>query len=97
MSDDVQRATCNACGAEATCTCGAPSTPPGQRLQGKLAANPAKSNRAIASEVGVSRMTVQRARSSGTSVPDERIIRGDGSAFGLRRPRRGGETGAGGG
>src|SRR5262245_51212378 len=59
---------CSACGASATasCDCNVPYVPAGTRAAAAVAANPDKSDRAIAAELGVGRMTVQRARKKST-------------------------------
>lgn len=67
---------CTKCGsmADATCDCGSPYIPAAARAAKAIVANPEKSNRTIANEIGVSHTTVQRARETGTCVPvDERI------------------------
>lgn len=60
----VQRLECIACGAEtnATCTCGVGYKPKAMLAAEAIKANPAKSNRMIAAELGVSEPTVRRAR-----------------------------------
>lgn len=60
----VQRMSCTGCGAEAnaSCNCGKPYVPKKQRAAEAIAANPQKSNRAIAKELGLSDDTVGRAR-----------------------------------
>jgi hypothetical protein len=60
------RLVCSDCGApgEGSCHCGAPYIPPGQRAAEAVKANPGKSDRAIAAEIGVSDRTVNRARTS---------------------------------
>jgi hypothetical protein len=57
---------CSECGAaaKAACNCGAPYIPAGQLAAKAIAANPQKSTRAIAEEIGVGTMTVSRARKS---------------------------------
>ena len=57
---------CSACGApgEGTCGCGAPYVKPGERAEAAVKANPDKSDRAIAEEIGVSDKTVGKARKS---------------------------------
>jgi hypothetical protein len=67
----VQRMSCTACGAEAnaSCDCGKPYVPAKQRAAEAIAANPRKSNVAIAEELGVGTETVRRARSEAGS-PD---------------------------
>jgi hypothetical protein len=60
----VHQMTCTGCGAEAnaSCNCGKPYVPKKQRAADAVAANPQKSDRAIAADIGVSPMTVNRAR-----------------------------------
>lgn len=57
---------CSACGAEAdaACNCGAPYVPASARAAAAIAKNPGKSDRAIATELGVNQSTVSRARKS---------------------------------
>jgi hypothetical protein len=63
----VQQMVCTGCGAEAVapCNCGKPCLPKKQRAADAIAANPQKSNRAIAEETGVSLGTVNKARQEG--------------------------------
>jgi hypothetical protein len=60
---------CTKCGsiADASCDCGSPYIPARERAAQAIAANPEKSDRAIAAEIGVGAMTVNRARAT---VPD---------------------------
>ena len=60
----VQRMACTACGAEAnaSCTCGVAYTPKSVRAAEAVKANPEKSDRAIAADLGVSHVTVGKAR-----------------------------------
>jgi len=69
----VQRMICTACGAEAnaSCNCGKPYMPAKQRAADAIAANPEKSNRAIAAEIGVSPGTVDNARKQ---LPNDRQL-----------------------
>lgn len=55
---------CSSCGApgEGSCRCGAPYVTPGDRAEAAVKANPEKSDRAIAKELGVSPTTVGKAR-----------------------------------
>lgn len=54
---------CSACGIDAGCNCGAPLMSKAQRAAEAIAANPQKSDRAIAKEIGASPTTVGQARS----------------------------------
>lgn len=60
----VQRLACSACGAEAnaSCNCGKPYIPAKQRAVEAVKANPQKSDRAIAADIGVAPNTVRAAR-----------------------------------
>jgi hypothetical protein len=72
----IQRIVCTGCGAEAnaSCNCGKPYVPKAARAADAVRANPEKSDRAIAAEIGVSPMTVNRARATVPDVTvDERI------------------------
>jgi hypothetical protein len=60
------RLQCSVCGMEASCDCGAPYVMPGERAAAAVAKNPEKSDRAIATDLGVSTPTVSRARKSST-------------------------------
>ena len=68
----VQRMVCTSCGAEAnaSCNCGKAYLPAKQRAAEAIAANPQKSNRAIADELGIGHVTVKRARDE-LGVSDE--------------------------
>ena len=57
---------CTRCGAEAdaACECGKPYEPASQRAAEAVKANPGKSDRVIAAEIGVGSNTVRRARKS---------------------------------
>jgi hypothetical protein len=59
---------CSSCGASARagCNCGVPYVPAGDRAAAAVAANPKKSDRAIAAEIGVGNATVSRARRKAT-------------------------------
>lgn len=72
---------CSVCGIDAGCNCGAPLMSKAQRAAEAIAANPRKSDRAIADEIGVSRETVRKERNSTDnqlSVNDEPRIGLDG-------------------
>jgi hypothetical protein len=71
----IQRMVCTACGAEASasCNCGVSYAPKSARAAEAIKANPEKSDRAIAAEIGVSHTTVQEAReATGNHLPVER-------------------------
>jgi len=55
---------CSSCGAAgiAACDCGAPYMPASARAAEAIAANPRKSDRAIAADLGINQSTVSRAR-----------------------------------
>jgi hypothetical protein len=82
----VQRLACTACGAEAhaSCNCGKPYVPAKLRAKEAIRANPQKSDRAIAADIGTSDMTVGRARKElgATDVAPEREGR-DGKVYRL--------------
>jgi hypothetical protein len=60
----VSRLICTGCGSEtnATCNCGLEYKPKSARAKEAVEANPEKSDRAIAAEIGVSDKTVAKAR-----------------------------------
>lgn len=60
---------CGAC-ADAACNCGAPYLPAGQRAMKAIEANPERSDRAIATELGIGNKTVSRARQQATVSHD---------------------------
>jgi hypothetical protein len=63
---------CTECGAEAYASCNCHKAYKPVDLAAKaIAANPSKSNRAIAAEIGVSEPTVRRARGASPDAPDE--------------------------
>jgi hypothetical protein len=64
----VVRLACTSCGAEAnaSCNCGKPYVPAMARAAKAIAENPQKSDRAIAKEIGVSNVTVSKARKEAT-------------------------------
>jgi hypothetical protein len=70
--------TCSACGADRGCDCSAPAI---EKAAAAIAANPRKSGRAIAAEIGVSHTTVQNARKQvANDLPPEPAGRADDSA-----------------
>jgi hypothetical protein len=92
------RLQCSHCGAGATaaCECGAPYVPAGKRAEEAVAANPEKSDRAIAAAIGVSHTTVQKARkATGNKLPvDEKRTGKDGKQRKLPEPTREGAVAA---
>jgi hypothetical protein len=71
---------CSECGAERGCNCSAPAV---LKAAIALAANPQKSDRAIAAEIGVSDKTVGKARKAGaeSSAPEDVRIGRDGKSY----------------
>ena len=66
----IQRMVCTGCGAEAnaSCNCGKAYVPKAVRAAEAVTANPEKSDRAIAAEIGVSDKTVAKARTAEQSA-----------------------------
>jgi hypothetical protein len=85
----VQRMVCTACGSEtnATCTCGAAYVPAAQRAAEAIKANPGKSDRAIAADIGVNQSTVSRARQSGDAPASPERTGRDGKQYSVRQRR----------
>jgi len=82
---------CSACGApgEGSCHCGAPYVTPGERAEAAVKANPEKSDRAIADEIGVSDKTVAKARrSTADNSAVEKRIGKDGKKRRQPKPRK---------
>jgi hypothetical protein len=81
---------CSSCGApgEGSCRCGVAYVPPGQRAADAVKANPDKSDRAIAADLGVSQPTVSRARrkSVDTNVSTGKRTGKDGKKYKARKP-----------
>jgi hypothetical protein len=73
----IVRLSCTACGAEAnaSCDCHKPYVPASAKAAAAIAANPNKSDRAIAAEIGVAPNTVRAARQATAQdcAVDERI------------------------
>jgi len=81
---------CSACGAvgQGSCRCNAPYVPAGKRAEEAVAANPGKSDRSIADDVGVSRETIRRARkATATNVSVEKRVGKDGKARKQPKPK----------
>jgi hypothetical protein len=79
---------CVGCGATASvsCNCGKAYVPPSMLAAAAIAANPSKSNRAIAEETGLGLGTVQRARKTGDpdGSPPKRTGK-DGKSYPVKR------------
>lgn len=88
----IVRLECSACGAEAnaSCDCAKPYVPAMARAAKAIAANPEKSDRAIAAEIGVDHKTVGKARreTGGDDSPPDRIGQ-DGKKYPAKRTPRG--------
>jgi DNA-binding MarR family transcriptional regulator len=88
----IQRMVCEGCGAEANapCNCGKPYVPKSVRAAEAIAANPEKSNRQIAGEIGADKVIVDRARkkleSAGDVSPPETVTGKDGKQYPTKRP-----------
>jgi hypothetical protein len=70
----IQRMVCTSCGVEAnaSCNCGKPYVPKLVQASEAIKANPEKSNRAIADEIGADEKTVRKARAD-QSAPEKRV------------------------
>lgn len=87
----VQRMVCTGCGVEAnaSCNCGVAYTPKIVRAAEAIKANPQKSDRAIAAELGIHHSTVQEARKvADRPPPDERVGRDGKSYPAKQRPKQ---------
>jgi hypothetical protein len=84
----IQRMVCTGCGAEAnaSCNCGVSYVAKSIRAAEAIKANPGKSDRAIAADLGIGKNTVMRARQAGPDGPPEheRIGR-DGKSYSIRQ------------
>ena len=78
---------CSKCGAHAraACNCGVEYVPARERAAAAVAANPEKSNRAIAGDIGVSEPTVRRARSGASYDAPEKRVGQDGKNYPAKR------------
>jgi hypothetical protein len=91
--ESIARLECSKCGAatDAACDCGVAYVPAGVRAKQVIEANPAKSNRALAADIGVDEGTIRRARITGAenSAPEKRKGR-DGKIYPsvISKPRR---------
>jgi hypothetical protein len=84
----IQRMICTSCGAEANaaCNCGVGYVPKTARAAEAIKANPEKSNRAIAAEVGADEKTVRKARAD-QSAP-ETVTGKDGKKYPAKQAKR---------
>lgn len=80
---------CSNCGAttNAACNCGVAYVPASQRAAEAITADPTKSNRAIADQIGVSEPTVRRARGASGDAPAT-VIGKDGKSYPAERPSK---------
>ena len=78
---------CSNCGAQAraACNCGAEYIRAGAFAAKAVAANPDKSDRAIAAEIGVGKDTVRRARQGGANAPTDKRTGKDGKSYPARK------------
>jgi hypothetical protein len=86
----IQRLQCTKCGAEAnaSCNCGANYKPVQERVREYDEANPGKSTRAAAADLGVSQSAVQKARKSGEHQCSPDIVSGrDGKTYPASRDK----------
>jgi len=84
----VVRLSCSACGAEAnaSCNCGKPYIPVQQRVAEYDKANPGKSERTAAADLGVSKTAVHEAREAGGHHRPPGVTGRDGKQYPARRP-----------
>jgi hypothetical protein len=88
----LARLRCTKCGAQvdAAGNCGAPYEPAGKLAERAIAANPEKSDRAIAKELGVNNATVSRARNRAgvaNATPDKHVGQ-DGKSYPAKGKRK---------
>jgi hypothetical protein len=85
----IQRMACVSCGAEAnaSCNCGVNYQPKSIRATEAVRANPGKSDRAIAAEIGVSPMTVNRVRATVPDVTVDKRVGLDGKTRRAAKPK----------
>jgi hypothetical protein len=84
----VVRLACSACGAEAnaSCSCGKPYVPVTQRVADYDKTNPGKSERAAATDLGVSKTAVHEARESGGHQRPPEVTGRDGKTYSASKP-----------
>jgi hypothetical protein len=89
----IQRMVCTGCGAEAnaSCNCGKAYVPKAVRAAEAIAANPKKSNRQIADEIGADEKEVRRQRAKlGADISAPESVTGkDGKQYPAKRARSG--------
>jgi hypothetical protein len=83
----IERLACTHCGAEtnAACNCGAPYVPVAQRVKEYDAANPGKSTRAAAADLGISKSAVSKARDQVST--SGQVTGQDGKRYPAKKPR----------
>jgi hypothetical protein len=85
---NIQRMVCTGCGSEAnaSCNCGVSYVAKSVRAAEAIKANPGKSDRAIAADIGISHPTVAKARAElgGNNLPPERTGQ-DGKSYSVRQ------------
>jgi hypothetical protein len=83
----IGRLACTSCGAEtnAACNCGAPYVPAAQRVKEYDAANPGKSTRAAAADLGISKSAVSKARDQVST--DGHVTGRDGKQYPAKKPK----------
>jgi hypothetical protein len=87
----IQRMQCTQCGAEAnaSCNCGVNYKPVQERVREYDEANPGKSTRAAAADLGVDQSTVSRARASSDADASPETVTGrDGKQYPARAQKR---------
>jgi hypothetical protein len=90
----IQRMVCTSCGAEAnaSCNCGKAYVPKAVRAAEAIAANPEKSNRQIADEIGADKVIVDRARkklesTGGDMSPPASVTGKDGKQYPAKKTK----------
>lgn len=83
----IQRMVCTGCGAEAnaSCNCGVSYVAKSVRAAQAIKANPGKSDRAIAVDLGINQSTVSRVRNSGDAYASPERIGQDGKSYSVRQ------------
>lgn len=80
---------CTGCGAEAnaSCNCGKPYVPAKERVKEYDNANPGRSTRQAAADLGVSRETVRKTRAGDNHLSPETVTGADGKIYPARLSR----------